>query len=402
MWWRAPTVVLICGAVILTLNMGIRQGFGLFLPPMTADLAWSTAAFSFATGLGVLVSGIAQPPAGMLADRFGAGRVLFYGGLLYAAGVALMAVSFEPWQFALTAGVMTGIAGAATGFPIVLSIVARVMPAEKRSLWLGIVSAGGSFGQMVIPVSAQLMIGGLGWATALILLGALAGVICFLVMPLAAAAPAPSGQARAGGQSLGAALKEASGHPGFWLMNAGFFVCGFHVSFIATHFPKYLVTCNLTTDLGAMTLAVIGGFNIVGTLLAGALGGRYRKKYLLSLLYGLRSLLIVVFLVLPISEWTVLGFGAIMGLLWLGTVPLTSGLVSQVFGPQYLASLFGIVLMSHQIGGFLGAFLSGWLFDLTGGYDGAWGIAIGLGVFAALIHLPIRDVAIARPAAQPA
>jgi len=277
-----------------------------------------------------------------------------------------------------------------------------VTPPDRRSFWLGIVSAGGSFGQMVIPISAQFLIGSVGWAAGLMALAVVAALICLLVMPLSTAVTPPKAGASqvTAGQGLGAALKQASAHPGFWFLNVGFFVCGFHVSFIATHFPKYLVTCNMSAGLGALTLAVIGGFNILGTFGAGWLGGLYRKKYLLSLLYGMRSVVIIAFLLAPISEWTVLAFGGGMGLLWLGTVPLTSGLVSQLFGPRYLASLFGIVMLSHQVGGFLGAFLSGWLFDRFGGYDGAWGIAIALGFVAALANLSIREAPAAQ--AQPA
>jgi MFS family permease len=386
---RRAWFVLAAGAFLLTLNMGIRQSFGLFLEPMTVDLGWERTVFALALAVQNLIWGLAQPVFGVVAERYGYGRTLIGGAVLYVLGLIVMAEGTEPLAFELGAGLLVGCALAATGFPVVLAAVVRVFPPEQRSLALGIAGTGASLGQFALPPLSQGLISAYGWPIAYLILAALAGLILPLALPLA-------GRARPvheeeGPASLGAALAEAARHSGFRYLCLGFFVCGFHVAFIATHLPVYVIGCGLPAMVGALALALIGFFNMVGSYVAGLLGGRYRKKYLLSGLYFGRAVVIAVFLWVPPSEASVLAFSAAMGLLWLGTVPLTSGLVGQIFGVRHLATLFGLVFLCHQIGAFLGAWLGGYIFDLTGSYDEMWLIAIGLGLLAAVVHWPIAD-----------
>jgi len=386
--WRLPIVVLICGGAVLGLNMGIRQTFGLFLEPMTADLGIGRGSFSLAIAVQNLLWGVMTPFFGVFADRYGTGRCLVFGGVLYAAGILIMALGESLFALHLGAGVMVGIAVSASGFPLVLAAVARAFPAERRSFALGIASAGGSAGQFLLLPMSQAMIGGLGWVNTLLILAALA----FLLVPLAAAlAGKPAMVSGIGTQSLGQAVGAARRHRGYWLLNGGFFVCGFHVAFVATHLPAYITSLGFDPFVGATALGLIGFFNIIGGLLAGYLGGRYRKKYLLSGLYLARAVAIAVFLVAPQTQMAVWLFSASFGLLWLSTVPLTSGLVGDIFGARYMATLFGIVMFSHQIGAFFGAWLGGLSYDLTGSYNAVWLIAIALGVMAAVLHAPIAD-----------
>jgi predicted MFS family arabinose efflux permease len=304
----------------------------------------------------------------------------------------------------LGTGVLIGFAVAAAGFPLVLAAVARAAPDDKRSAWLGIASAGGSVGQFLLLPGAQSLIGAFDYQIALLVLGGLA----FLIVPLTASVAdrnmrdGGAKAAAAGNQSLTAALSEAGGHRGYWLLTGGFFVCGFHVAFMTTHLPGYIVSCNLSAQTGAVALGLIGFFNIIGGLLAGWLGGRYRKKYLLSGIYFARVAAITLFLLGPKVDWTVWLFSASFGLLWLSTVPLTSGLVGQIFGPRYMATLFGIVMLGHQVGAFFGAWLGGLSVDLLGSYDPVWFVAVALGLIAGVLHLPIADRPLARPIAQPA
>ncbi len=394
-----PVLVLVAGAFILTLSMGIRQSFGLFLAPMTADLGWSREVFALAIAVQNLIWGLVQPFAGMVADKYGTARTLAGGGILYVAGLLLMAVSETPLQFHFGAGVVLGLAVGATGFPIVLAAVGRAVPARRRSMALGIAAAGGSFGQFAVAPVGQILIDGTGWATALVLFAVLAALLVPLAAPLAGrATEAVEGMA----QTLREALREATRHSGFIYLTLGFFVCGFHVAFIATHLPVFITGQALPAMVGAIALGLIGFFNIIGTWLAGWLGGRYRKKYLLSAIYLARAGVFGVFFLVPPTETTVYVFAAAIGLLWLGTVPLTSGVVGQIFGVRYLATLFGIVMLSHQVGAFLGAWLGGVIFDRTGSYDLVWILAILLGLAAAALHWPIADRPVARLAGDPA
>jgi len=397
--WRTPVLVLVCGAIILTLGLGIRASFGLFLQPMSTDLGWGRSHFSFAMALSNLIWGLAQPFFGAWADKQGAGRVVVVSGLLYAGGLALMPFSTTPLMLDASAGLMVGLGLSGVSFGVILGVVGRAFPPERRSLALGIASSGGSFGQFLMLPFGQLLISTLGWQTALLVL---AGTIMATV-PLAAAMMEGRRPVATGAQqSLNQALREAGGHSGFWYLTAGFFVCGFQVAFISVHLPAYLVDVRMTPAVGATALALIGLFNIAGSFVAGYLGGRFSKKYLLSGIYILRAVIIALFLLLPVTPLTVYLFAAGIGFLWLGTVPLTNGLVAQIFGVRFVSMLFGIVFPSHQIGSFAGVWLGGSLFDATGSYNLVWIGSIALGVIAAILNLPIDERPVVRMEARPA
>lgn len=399
--WRTPSIVLTCGGLILAISLGIRHGFGLFLPPMTMDLGWGRETFAFAMALQNLLWGMAQPFTGMLADRYGAGRVLAAGAALYAIGLVLMALSETGLALNLSAGLLIGLGLSGTTFSVVFGVVGRAFQSESRSMALGIAGAAGSFGQFAMLPLEQALISGFGWLDALLMMAFTAAMMA----PLASAlAERQHGSAMGTVQlSAGEAMKEALGHRGFVLLTLGFFVCGFQVVFIAVHFPAFLADRKLSAETGMMALALIGFFNIFGSYFAGWLGGRFSKKYLLSALYFGRSLVIVVFLLLPITPLSVYLFAAVIGVLWLATVPLTNGLVAQIFGVQYMSMLSGFVFFSHQIGSFLGVWLGGYLYDQTGSYNLVWLISIALGVIAAIANLPIDEREIRRaPRAQSA
>jgi MFS family permease len=395
--WRTPVVALVAGALILSLSMGVRQSLGLYLTPMSAEFGWGRATFAFAMALSNLLWGALQPVFGAVSDRYGAGKVIAGGALLYAIGLALMPESNTGLLLDFSAGLVLGVALCGTTFGVLLGVIGRAWPAEKRSFALGVASAGGSFGQFAMLPLTQQFIAAFGWKGALLT----QALIVLLIVPLAIAMverrdeAAASMQAR---QSLGAALREASGHAGFWYLTAGFFVCGFQVAFIQVHLPAFLSDNKLAPTVGAAALAMIGLFNIAGSFLAGWLGGRFSKKYLLSAIYFTRAVIIGLFLLAPISPMSVYLFAAGIGFLWLGTVPLTNGLVAQIFGVRYLATLFGIVFFSHQVGSFVGVWLGGYLFDLTGSYNLVWVGAIGLGVVAAVLNLPIDERPLVRAA----
>ncbi|HEV7575946.1 MAG TPA: MFS transporter [Caldimonas sp.] len=395
---RAPlslTQVLVCGAAIVTVSMGIRHGFGLWLQPITADRGWNRETFAFALAVQNLAWGLAGPFAGALADRWGALRVLLAGSVLYAAGLVVMGLSTSGAGFLGGAGVLVGMAQAGTTYAIVYGVIGRNVAPERRSWAMGITAAAGSFGQfLMVPVEGGL-IGGIGWQNALFVLGACALVIVPLAFGLREPGLAP---ATAQQQSIGAAIREAIGDRSFQLLTAGYFVCGFQLAFIGVHLPSYLKDHALTPGVATTALALIGLFNVVGTYVAGSLGGRLPKKYLLSTIYMLRSLAIMAFVLAPIGAGSVYAFAAAMGFLWLSTVPLTNGIVAEIFGVRYLSTLGGFVFLSHQVGSFLGVWLGGRLYDATGSYDIVWWIAIALGLFAAVVNLPIRERAILRPA----
>jgi MFS family permease len=395
--WRTPTVVLVCGAIILTLALGIRQTFGLFLQPMSAELGWGRGHYSFALALSNLIWGLAQPFFGAWADKQGSGRVVAVSGLLYAAGLALMPLSTSPLMLDFSAGLLIGLGISGVSFGIILGVVGRAFPPERRSTALGIASAGGSFGQFLMVPFGAWLIGNIDWKHALLVL---AGVIIATV-PLAAVMaearkPGPSPADAARPQSLSAALREAGKHSGFWYLTAGFFVCGFQVAFISIHLPVYLRDLNLPLTVAGWALALIGLFNIFGSFTAGYLGARFSKKHVLSSIYFLRAVVIGVFLLLPVSPLSVYLFAAGIGFLWLGTVPLTNGLVGQIFGVRYVSTLFGIVFLSHQVGSFLGVWLGGYLFDLTGSYAPVWIGTIVLSLLAGVLNLPIDERPVAR------
>lgn len=389
--------VLLCGALVVTLSMGIRHGFGFWLQPIVTERGWTRETFSFAMAVQNLAWGIAGPAAGMVADRFGAWKVLIAGGLLYALGLLLMAVTSHPLSFTLSAGVLIGIAQSGSTYAVIYGVLGRTVAPEKRSWAFGVAAAAGSFGQFVmIPVETWL-IGHLGWQGALYLLAGAA----LLILPLALGVRERRvAGAAAGHQSIGQALREAFGYRSFQLLMLGYFVCGFQVVFIGVHLPSYLRDHGLGLGVSTGALMLIGLFNIFGTYAAGMLGQRFPKRYLLSAIYGLRAVAIVIFISVPLTPLSVYVFAAVIGFLWLSTVPPTNAVVAQIFGAQHLSMLGGFVFFSHQIGSFLGVWLGGRLYDATGSYDVVWWLAVALGVMAMLANLPVREAPILR--AQPA
>lgn len=393
--WRTPAVILLAGGIAMTLALGTRHTFGLYLQPMTADLGWARQTFAFALAAQNLIYGIAQPFAGMAADRFGAGRVMLIGSLLYVLGLTLMADTESGLQLTFSAGLLIGTAISCISFPIVFGVVARTVAPEKRSTAMGIAGAAGSFGQFVMLPYGQVLINALGWQQSLLILAATVALIAPLSMLLA---EAPRSGTQGVSQSIPEAIKEAFGHRGFVLLCAGYFVCGLQLMFISVHFPAFLIDRGMAPETGMTALALIGLFNIFGSYVWGWLGGRYSKKRLLSLLYALRAANIAAFILLPMAPLSVYLFAAVIGFLWLGTVPLTSGLIAQIFGVRYLSTLGGIAFLSHQVGSFVGVSLGGYLFDHTGSYAIMWSIAIGAGIFAAAVNWPIDDRQIVRRA----
>lgn len=390
--WRTTGWVLLGASLILALSLGIRHGFGLFLTPMSNEFGWGRETFAFAIALQNLIWGLAQPVTGAIADRFGARRVIVVGGLLYAAGLGLMAYADSAASLSLSAGLLIGIGLSGTSFSVLLGVVGRAVPLEKRSMGMGIAAAAGSFGQFAMLPGSLGLISWLGWSAALLALGLLVA----LIMPLALMVrdqPLPSAGPE---QSLGEALREACGHSGFWLLALGFFVCGFQVVFIGVHLPAYLVDQHLAASVGTTVLALVGLFNVFGTYIAGWLGGRMSKPRLLTALYLLRTLVIVAFVYAPLSEWSAYAFGVAMGLLWLSTVPLTNGTVATLFGVRNLSMLGGIVFLFHQLGAFLGGWLGGYLYDHTGSYELVWQLSILFGLLAAALNWPVREQPVER------
>ena len=386
-------IIIICAGSILGLSLGIRQGMGLFLTPVSLHLGQGREAFALAMGLMNLFWGLGAPIAGAISDRFGATRVAAVGGALYAVGLLVMMASQGSGQLIL-GGVLIGLGLSGAAFTVVLGVVGRAAPAHLRSRALGLASVGGSFGQFAALPYMHTLIDGFGWVIALAILACTA----FLIVPLAfGLSRQPEDIEVQDDQSLGDALGSASRVPSFWLLNAGFFVCGFHLAFIGVHLPAFLADAGFGPWLASTALATVGLTNIVGVFCCGVLGGRFPKKSVLSVLYLARTAAILAFIMVPVTETSVLLFAAVMGLLWLGTVPLTSGLVGDIFGTRYMSMLFGIVFLGHQFGGFLGAWLSGIAFDMFGSYDTIWWLSIVLGIVAAALHWPIEE----RPSAQP-
>ena len=364
------------------------------------DRGWSRETFAFALAIQNLAWGVFGPLAGMLADRYGAWRVLLLGGLLYAGGLVWMALATSGLAFTGSAGLLLGMAQAGTTYAIVFGVVARNVAPERRSWAMGVTAAAGSFGQFLMVPVENWLIGGWGWQNALFVLGAMA----LLILPLAFGLrePAPHLAHAGARQSVRAALREAVAHKGFRLLSAGYFVCGFQVVFIGVHLPSYLKDHGLPPGVASTALALIGLFNVFGTYIAGSLGQHVSKPRMLAAIYILRSLVIVAFISAPVTPWSVYLFAAAMGSLWLSTVPPTNAVVAQIFGVQYMSMLSGIVFLNHQLGSFLGAWLGGRLYDSTGSYDIVWWIAAALGIFAALINWPVNDAPLQRPAPQPA
>ena len=388
----SPTGVVACGGLILLLGFGIRAGFGLFLQPMSLEFGWGREVFSLAMALQNLVWGVLSIFAGGVADRFGAGRVVAGCGVLYVLGLVAMALADTPLTLHLGAGFLIGLALAGTTFGVVLAVIARVTPVEQRSTALGIATALGSMGQFLLLPVSQALIQAFDWKAALLGLSLIAAIM----VPLAAAMrgrPAPQAGVQ---QSLRAALREAAGERSFHLIFWGYFVCGFQLLMFTVHLPAYVIDAGLEPRHGMMALALIGLCNTVGSFAAGWLGGRFSKKRLLAGTYFIRAAIIVFLIAGPLTPLRLYLFAGAMGFLWLSTVPLTNGLVGQIFGLRYMATLTGIVFFGHQLGSFLGIWLAGWLYDTTGSYNVAFMISVGLGIFAALVNLPVDERPLAR------
>ena len=384
-----PIIIVACGCLVIFLGFGIRSTMGIFLVPITEQYDWGRSVFAFAAAIQNIFWGFSQPIFGAIADRYGSGRVILIGTLCYISGLALMIVATTPLGFYISNGALIGFGLSGTTFAIVLAVIARSVPQRHRSMALGIGSAAGSLGQFVLVPLGNALVQQIGWLDAIVILA----VLMLLAIPLAAVLsgkPPDTGS----GQTLTAALAEASRHSGYVYLTTGFFVCGFQVAFIAIHLPAYLTDIGLSSTIGAWALSLVGLFNLFGTLGAGFLGNRFLKKNILSFIYLGRAIVIAVFVLTPPSAASALIFAAAMGILWLATVPLTSGIVGQIFGPQYLGTLFGVVFFSHQIGSFLGVWLGGVLYDQTQSYDVVWWICAALGVIAAVLHWPINEQSI--------
>lgn len=388
-------LVLACGCAVALLSLGERSAFGLFQTDIAAARGWERETFALAFALQNLLWGVSQPLAGALADRFGTARVVAAGGVLYALGLAGSAFATTPIGLHLLFGVVVGVGLSASSFTLVISAFGRTVTPRQRTLAFGLATSAGSMGMFLFGPLGAVFIGVYGWQTALCLFAAMSVLIVPLSLPLRGRAQAEPGAAP---QTLGAALAQAFSHPGYLLLVAGFFVCGFQVTFILAHLPAYLQDLGLAPSVAGTAIALIGLFNVGGALLAGAVGQRWSKSLSLSALYLVRAVVIAAFVSLPVSTASVLVFASVMGILWLSTVPLTSGLVAVMFGPRYMGTLFGFVFFSHQVGSFLGVWLGGVIYTRTGAYDLLWWIGVALGLFAALVHLPIRDAPAPRPA----
>ena len=399
--WRTPAVVMVFGCLIAMISFGPRSALGFFLTPMSQEFHWGRDVFSMALAIQNLLWGVGQPFAGGMADRFGTNRVLIVGALLYAAGLALMAHSTSGGMLDLSAGVLIGFGLSGSSFTIVLGAFGRLLPPEWRSLAFGVGTAAGSFGQFLYSPVAVALMDHFGWRGAITIF---AGVT-LLIVPLAVALATPRSTAPVAPvatQSFRQAIGEAFMHRSYVLLVLGFFTCGFQLAFTTVHLPSYLVDRGLSAEVGGWTLAIIGLFNIIGSLGSGYLGARMPKRYILSAIYFARALSILIFITLPPSTVTTLVFGAVTGLLWLSTVPPTSGLVATMFGTRWLAMLFGFAFFSHQVGGFLGVWLGGIVYDYAGSYNPVWYLSIFFGVMSAIINLPINEQPVARVAAAPA
>src|SRR5579875_3288520 len=372
--------LLMAACVLLTINLGIRQSLGLFITPMTDDLHWSRSVFALSFALQNLLWGAGQPIAGVFADRFGAIRTIIGGAAVYAGSLVLMATWHDPLAYN------------------VLAAIGKAVPEKERGIALGIAMAGGSFGQLAVPPISQVLIDGFGWLTALLILAAASAAMIPLALPFAQVPTKTFEGAR--DQSVGEAVREALGTPSFWCLTFGFFVCGFHVAFVQTHLPAIVSGAGLPSLVGAWGLAIVGASNMLGTYASGYLSGRMQKRFLLSAIYAIRGAIIAIFMLTPISELSVFIFTASLGVVWLSTVPPTTGIVTRMFGLRWSSTLFGFPFFSHQIGAFFGAWLGGFIYDHTGSYHLMWEISIAAAAFAALINLPIVERPVPRLAPQ--
>jgi MFS family permease len=391
-------IVIAAGCIISAVGFGPRSTMGFFLTPITNEYGWGREVFALAIAIQNLVWGIGQPLVGMLADRYGTARVLSGGALIYALGLALMSHSGNPVALQLTAGVLVGLGISGSAFLLVMAAFARLLPPSMRTLGFGLGTAAGSVGQFIFAPLGQGFIGAYGWQTALAIMAGIVMVVpllSFVMRGKPVAQPVSHGEAD---QTIVAALREAFGHQSYRLLVAGFFVCGFQIAFITVHLPPYLVDVGIPAMYGAYAVGLIGLFNIMGSIASGVLSGRMAQRIILVWLYLARSALIAAFILLPPSIPSTLIFSALIGFLWLSTVPPTQQIVAIMFGTRYMATLFGFVFFSHQVGSFLGVWLGGYFFDLTGSYTVVWWLSVALGVFAAIVHWPIVERAVERPA----
>ncbi|HEY1748145.1 MAG TPA: MFS transporter [Xanthobacteraceae bacterium] len=397
--WRTPVLIIGFGCLISLMSFGPRSSLGFFLTPMSAANHWGRDVFGFALALQNLLWGIGQPIAGMIADRYGSARVLCAGGLMYAAGLALMSQAASAPVLDVSAGLLIGFGLAGTSFMVVLAAFGKLLPPEWRSRAFGFGTAAGSFGQFLFSPVAVALMDGFGWQQTLLIFGA----STLAILPASLALTTPTAEAKgAAPQSLRSALGEAFAHRSYLLLVAGFFTCGFQLAFITVHMPSYLVDRGLSAQVGGWTLASIGLFNIIGSITSGWLGDRMPKRFLLSFIYFVRAAAILVFISFPVTPFSCIAFGAVMGLMWLSTVPPTNGIIALIFGTRWLATLAGFAFFSHQVGGFLGVWLGGVVFERTGSYNPVWWLAILFGVLSALINLPIVEKPVARAALAPA
>lgn len=396
---RASTwLIVVAGCLIAMLTFGPRSASGFFLLPMSSQFGWGRDVFGLALALQNLLWGLGSPFAGAIADRFGTVKVLCAGAIVYAGGLALMSMAITPGLLHLSAGVMVGFGLSACSFNLVLAAFGKLLPERWRSLGFGAGTAAGSFGQFLFPPLATGLIGSVGWQETLVIFAVILLLVIPLSFALATRGSATPSTASAPAQSLGAALSEAFGHPSYVFLVLGFFTCGFQLAFVTVHMPAYLADNGITPAVGGTTLALIGLFNIVGSIGAGALASRFSRKWMLAFIYAARGVAIAIFVLAPISPMSCFVFGAAIGLLWLSTVPPTSGLVMLMFGTRYMAMLYGFAFFSHQVGGFLGVYLGGILYEMTGSYGVVWWLSVALSFASAAINLPIRERPVVRPA----
>jgi len=400
--WRTPLVIIICGCLIALLSFGPRSSLGFFVQPMSREFTWGRDVFGLALALQNLLWGLGQPIAGAIADRFGVLRVMIVGALLYAGGLLLMRYSTAPLSLDLGAGVLIGFGLSGCSFNLVLSAFSKLLPPERRGFALGAGTAAGSFGQFLFAPFGVAMIDNFGWQAALTVFA----LLMLLIVPLSLAIATPpstsSNEPVGDQQTFKTALAEAFGHRSYVLLVLGFFTCGFQLAFITVHLPAYLADRGVAAQTGGWVVAAIGLFNIIGSLSVGWLQNKYPKRYILSIIYFARALSIMAFISFPITTFSAIVFGAATGLTWLSTVPPTSALVALMFGTRWFATLYGFAFVSHQVGGFLGVWLGGVVFERFGSYTPIWWLSIMFGVLSALINLPIVEQPVARPVAQPA
>lgn len=391
---QSPWTIVLAGGIVMGVSLGVRHAEGIFLFPVTTEYGWNREIFSFAIALQNLVWGLAQPFVGMIADRYGARRIVFVGIVCYGIGLLGMAFGKTPMLFTISAGLIVGVALACTTFGVIYGALSRMMQPERRGWALGFAGAIGGLGQFFLVPVSQAFIDIFSWSGALVALG----IVCLLILPMALPLADSPDQSDHQHQSLRSAIGEAFSHQGFWLLNIGFFACGFHLAFIANHLPSYLRDQGMAPSAAVIGLAIIALANVAGTYCCGLLGNIFRRKYILFWIYVLRSMTMGAFYLLPLTQFSLYLFCAVMGFMWLGTVPLTNGVLSQIFGVRYLTTLFGFVFFGHQLGSFLGVWLGGYVFDATRSYDVVWQLSIAIGLVSAALHYPINDAAIRRPA----